>query len=159
MSEETLERSTQRLVIAKGEQVRVLRSGRDLYFVQTVKDGETKEGWVPGSWLAERGFDDRIPQAESRADLEGGLDISLELSSEASEPELQQLSEVNEGEVKLDASWNTVNPLTDRFWNSSELLNTVSEGLLQTEIRPMFHPILLARVCSSPITAGNLEIL
>lgn len=99
MSEETLERSTQRLVIAKGEQVRVLRSGRDLYFVQTVKDSETKEGWVPGSWLAERGFD----EAESGADLEGGLDISLELSSEASEPELQRLSEVNEGEVKLDA--------------------------------------------------------
>lgn len=104
MSEETLERSTQRLVIAKGEQVRVLRSGRDLYFVQTVKDGEAKEGWVPGSWLAERGFDDRIPEAESRAELEGGLDISLELSSEASEPELQRLSEVSEGEVKLDAS-------------------------------------------------------
>ena len=77
--------------------MRVLRSGRDLYFVQTVKDGETKEGWVPGSWLAERGFDDQIPDAESQEALEAGLDISQELSSEASEPELKRLSEVSEG--------------------------------------------------------------
>lgn len=99
MSEETLERETHELVIGRGEQVRVLRSGRDLYFVQTVKDGETKEGWVPGSWLLERGLEDQIPCAEVREELEAGLDedIPQDLSSEASEPELQRLKDTGEG--------------------------------------------------------------
>ena len=96
MSEETLERETRERVIGKGEQVRVLRSGRDLYFVQTVKDGEPKEGWVPGSWLLERGFDEQIPSAESQEELEAGADIEQELSSEASEPELERLKETGE---------------------------------------------------------------
>lgn len=99
MSEETLERETHELVIGRGEQVRVLRSGRDLYFVQTVKDGETKEGWVPGSWLLERGLEDQIPCAEVQEELEAGLDedIPQDLSSEASEPELQRLKDTGEG--------------------------------------------------------------
>lgn len=99
MSEETLERDTRERVIGRGEQVRVLRSGRDLYFVQTVKDGETKEGWVPGSWLLERGFDDQIAGAQVQVELEAGLedDIAQDLSSEASEPELQRLKETGEG--------------------------------------------------------------
>lgn len=99
MSEETLERETRELVIGRGEQVRVLRSGRDLYFVQTVKDGETKEGWVPGSWLLERGLEDQIPCAEVQEELEAGLDedIPQDLSSEASEPELQRLKDTGEG--------------------------------------------------------------
>ena len=99
MSGETLERETHELVIGRGEQVRVLRSGRDLYFVQTVKDGETKEGWVPGSWLVERGLEDQIPSAEVQEELEAGLDedILQDLSSEASEPELQRLKDTGEG--------------------------------------------------------------
>ena len=99
MSEETLERETHELVIGRGEQVRVLRSGRDLYFVQTVKDGETKEGWVPGSWLLERGLEDQIPSTEVQEELEAGLDedILQDLSSEASEPELQRLKDTGEG--------------------------------------------------------------
>ena len=97
MSEETLERETHERVIAKGEEVRVLRSGRDLYFVQTVKEGVAKEGWVPGSWLLERGFDAQIPSAESQEELESGADIAQDLSSEASEPELQRLKETGEG--------------------------------------------------------------
>ena len=99
MSEETLERETHELVIGRGEQVRVLRSGRDRYFVQTVKDGETKEGWVPGSWLLERGLEDQIPCAEVQEELEAGLDedIPQDLSSEASEPELQRLKDTGEG--------------------------------------------------------------
>lgn len=104
MSEETLERETHELVIGRGEQVRVLRSGRDLYFVQTVKEGETKEGetkegWVPGSWLLERGLEDQIPCAEVQEELEAGLDedIPQDLSSEASEPELQRLKDTGEG--------------------------------------------------------------
>ena len=99
MSEETLERETHELVIGRGEQVRVLRSGRDLYFVQTVKDGDTKEGWVPGSWLLERGLEDQIPCAEVQEELEAGLDedIPQDLSSEASEPELQRLKDTGEG--------------------------------------------------------------
>lgn len=99
MSEETLERETHELVIGRGEQVRVLRSGRDLYFVQTVKDGETKEGWVPGSWLLEIGLEDQIPCAEVQEELEAGLDedIPQDLSSEASEPELQRLKDTGEG--------------------------------------------------------------
>ena len=101
MSEETLERATHERVIGRGEQVRVLRSGRDLYFVQTVKDGESKEGWVPGSWLIERGFEDQIPSAEVQEELEAGLeeDIPQDLSSEASEPELQRLKDTGEGKL------------------------------------------------------------
>lgn len=85
--------------MGRGEEVRVLRSGRDLYFVQTVKDGEAKEGWVPASWLRERGFDEEIPGAEVEAELEAGAedDIAQDLSSEASEPELARLKETGEG--------------------------------------------------------------
>lgn len=99
MSEETLERETHERVIGRGEQVRVLRSGRDLYFVQTVKDGETKEGWVPGSWLLERGLEDHIPSTDVQEELEAGLDedVLQDLSSEASEPELQRLKDTGEG--------------------------------------------------------------
>ena len=99
LSEETLERETHETVMGRGEEVRVLRSGRDLYFVQTVKDGEAKEGWVPASWLRERGFDEEIPAAEVQAELEAGAedDIAQDLSSEASEPELARLKETGEG--------------------------------------------------------------
>ena len=85
--------------MARGEEVRVLRSGRDLYFVQTVKDGEAKEGWVPAGWLRERGFEDQIPSAEVQLELEAGAEESIaqDLSSEASEPELQRLRETGEG--------------------------------------------------------------
>ncbi|KAJ7312823.1 Proto-oncoprotein DBL [Desmophyllum pertusum] len=73
LSEETLERETHERVIGRGEQVRVLRSARDLYFVQTVKDGQSKEGWVPGSWLLERGFEDQIPIAQVQEELMAGF--------------------------------------------------------------------------------------
>ena len=68
----------------------MLRSGRDLYFVQTVSDGTIKEGWVPGSWLVEQGV--------SRSELDrrprwGNSTESLDrASSEASEPELKNLA-------------------------------------------------------------------
>jgi len=99
LSEETLEKDTHERVIGRGEEVRVLRSGRDLYFVQTVKDGEAKEGWVPGSWLLEKGFEVQIPPAEVQEELEAGPedDIAQDLSSEASEPELERLKETGEG--------------------------------------------------------------
>ena len=123
MSEETLERETHELVIGRGEQVRVLRSGRDLYFVQTVKDGQSKEGWVPGSWLLERGFEDQIPIAQVQEELMAGLEdeIPQDLSSEASEPELQRLKDTGEGKWVFCIYWSihsieqmvlTVNPFS-----------------------------------------------
>ena len=99
LSEETLEKETHERVIGRGEEVRVLRSGRDLFFVQTVTDGQVKEGWVPGNWLVERGFEEQIPNAQQQEGLEAveDDDFRQELSSEASEPELQRLRETGEG--------------------------------------------------------------
>ena len=90
IGEDTIERETQELVIGRGEQVRVLRSGRDLFFVQTVSsEGVLKEGWVPGSWLMEGG----VPHPEHQEDSLS----SVEASSEASEPELQRLADTEFG--------------------------------------------------------------
>ena len=79
--------------------MRVLRSGRDLYFVQTMSDGKMKEGWVPASWLVQQGVSrselDKYPRW---ADSTESLDRA---SSEASEPELKNLSRLARAEERI----------------------------------------------------------
>lgn len=80
--EDTIERDTHELVIGRGEPVRVLRSGKDLFFVQTVGDDkQVKEGWIPASWLV---GEDQGLSVRSR---------STDTLSEASEPELKKLAD------------------------------------------------------------------
>jgi hypothetical protein len=82
-------------VIGRGEPVRVLRSGKDLFFVQTTGDEKNvKEGWVPASWLVgdEQKQEFQL-SSRNRLGISGSTDT---LSSEASEPELQKLAESDE---------------------------------------------------------------
>ena len=89
--DDTIERDTQELVIGRGEPVRVLRSGKDLFFVQTMGDDKNvKEGWVPASWLVDDDDDQRQQQLTLRSRSTDTL------SSETSEPELKRLAETDE---------------------------------------------------------------
>ena len=91
----------------------MLRSGRDLYFVQTVSNGQVKEGWVPAAWLVEQGV--------SRSELDrrprwGDSTESLDrASSEASEPELKNLSRMAAAQERIKTKTGTF-----RFGQRSE---------------------------------------